>query len=401
MDIGAVVLAARSVLVSGRVITPAGYRARHIGVEVQVPVGDGELHEDSDDAWIRHPDLDNAVFTDESGAFTVFASDVGGPYRLVADAWGGEQEAVAVLEGIAYGTTDLVVPLVLTGAVSVKVDTADDRIADCHVVLCHDPAGPIGERRVSVGTWLRERDGTLLFSQLLPGTVRLELRALDGQLLGERTGLYIEGGRTTDAGVLTVDPALSWISVALPGDVSSAILLYGPAGSGTFEARWTLYDDDPPYVPVRSLPIDILVRSPGYRRELLRGVAGDVALQLREGPRVDLRLIGASELGTPSPGERRSLRVRLEPSGGQLDSGPPSGLRLDPTAWGSVELAGEDALVLDLELEEPGPYAVSCMILVREGDRRRESPWCSAGEIRVEGEGGRFDIRVPEMHVPD
>lgn len=401
VDVGEIVLADRPLLAAGRVVPPEGLPADGICVEAQVPAEPetGEALDDSEDRWTRHPDLDNCVYTDEVGAFAVFASDVGGPYRLRIEAGGGVA-AMAVREGIAFGTTDLVVSLAPTGTLTVRVDDGDERLpSDYRVALLHDADDPAGDRLVTRWRWLR-KDGGYTFSDLLPGTARLELWSGTGEVLGERAGLRIAGGRTTDAGTLGLDPTLSWLRISLPAGRWSVRLLYGPAGSGTFDRQWEL-SSRAPWVPVRSLPVDIVARAPGYREELLRDVSGDIDLDLREGPRVDLRVVADSELVSALAAEDLELVARLEPVAAGAEGAVGSVGERNVAKAARLRPGDGGGLTTHLALDEPGRYAVWLQVRDAAPEPERESPWSAAGELEIGAAGGSFEVRAPDVELPD
>lgn len=390
-DVGTVVLAARPVLAAGRVVPPEGYRANGIPVAAEV--------QDSAGRWRRHPELDNCAFTDEDGGFAVFASDVGGPYRVrVSTSFRDDLDGAIPVRapGIEYGATDLVIPLVWSGSLEVRVDEEDVRLPRVlEVALHHIPAGADEEVELvrSAG-----KGDTLSFAGLLPGRARLELRTRDGQVLAEREGLRIEPRRLTEVGTLAPDPTLSWIRLHLLAEARMARVLVGTTGSGSFDREWSWLLNDP-YLAVPSLPVDLLVRSPGYRQELLRNVDGDVELRLRKGPRIELRLTGVSGLAGSTEGATVYLVVRLEPVDVQPDPPVPAAPELE-VRWSSIEPAGADSETLYLELDEPGRYAVSFQLRVSDDGARRESAEVPAGDLVIGLAGGEFEMEVPDLEVP-
>lgn len=309
LDLGDIVFTEVAPLVAGRVVDADGAPVKHARVEVRRQ-GDNS----PTTIWIP------GVYTDAEGRFEVFSEDTGALLDVSAE---HQSHGQARRSDVTSDTLNLELELIATGGLELSVDTNHPSPAAGVVVRVQPMAIPEGlEFSPSIsgtmsmdGTWWWtpfKADGTALWESMVAGVYHVQL--FDGAVvLADWEGVVVEGGE------ITRDPRMQGLRLGdfyLTVEIDAVDASGAPIeGAESARAGESLSWSGNRMLPVTELPVDVLVRAPGYLTASARVTESFARVQLDEAPTIKLRL----PFDVPSSSTAWAS-LALAPEEGELDA---------------------------------------------------------------------------------
>ena len=285
-DLGDLILAPTPLIVSGRVVGPAG--GGLAGAEIA-------LSRFEEEDWRRL--WNHEAETDDDGSFEMLGALTDERYRIQVSRDGYFGPPVE----FEPGTSGLVVELGVAGAIvgavlvddHVPIDEFDIRLT------------PKGEKPPELSWQQRqtdlEEDGTFRCSPLPAGEYDVALKLGWSRTMHSVEGVVVEAGydtRNPDLAAIDLRGALHLFKMTLvgrdAGSRTSGQVRLGEAGTDELsDSHW--FHEDEIVLISRHPVIDIELVMPGFRSVFLSGISGDQRVELERGFAVRIVLVGDGE----------------------------------------------------------------------------------------------------------